>query len=64
MHNGSKTTLLDVVAHYNSGGYNHPNKSSLIKPLNLTQEEMNDLVAFLKTLTDESFINNPLFKNN
>lgn len=64
MHNGSKASLHDVVAHYNSGGYNHPNKSSLIKPLNLTQEEMNDLVAFLKTLTDESFINNPLLKNN
>ena len=62
MHNGSKATLADVVAHYNSGGFNHPSKSNLIKPLNLSIEEQNDLVAFLKTLTDESFLNNPFFK--
>ncbi len=62
MHNGSKATLAEMVAHYNSGGCNHPNKSNLIKPLHLSTEEQNDLVAFLKTLTDESFINNPFFK--
>jgi cytochrome c peroxidase len=62
MHNGSKATLTEVIAHYNSGGFNHPNKSNLIKPLHLSTEEQNDLVAFLKTLTDESFIKNPFFK--
>jgi cytochrome c peroxidase len=64
MHDGSKATLYDVVSHYNSGGNNHVNKNNLITPLGLTQDEMNDLIAFLKTLTDESFINNPFFKNN
>lgn len=64
MHNGSITNLLDVVKHYNSGGKNHANKSNLIKPLNLTSKQMDDLVAFLQTLTDDGFINNPLFKNN
>ena len=64
MHDGSKATLYDVVSHYNSGGNNHVNKNNLIVPLGLTQDEMNDLIAFLKTLSDESFISNPLFKNN
>jgi len=63
MHDGSIKTLEDVVEHYNEGGLNHPHKSSLIKPLNLTQKEKEELVEFLKTLTDYSFIQNPLFKN-
>lgn len=61
MHDGSVESLEDVVAHYNAGGEAHVNKSELIRPLNLTAAEQADLVAFLKTLTDESFINNPEF---
>lgn len=53
MHDGSLTTLEDVVEHYNSGGKPHPNKSGLIKPLNLTQQEKQDLVSFLQALTDQ-----------
>jgi cytochrome c peroxidase len=52
MHDGSLATLEDVVEHYNSGGQPHPNKSGLLKPMNLTAEEKTDLVNFLKTLTD------------
>lgn len=63
MHDGSMLSLTEVVEHYNSGGKNNPQKSSLIRPLNLTDAEKNDLVQFLKTLTDEAFINNPIFKN-
>jgi cytochrome c peroxidase len=58
MHNGSIKTLNEVVAHYNTGGQLHKNKSTFIKPLGLSQQEQNDIVAFLKTLTDHSFINN------
>ena len=61
MHDGSLKTLEEVVAHYNSGGAPHPNKSALVKPLQLTQQEMDDLVSFLESLTDESFIQNPAF---
>ena len=53
MHDGSKATLEDVVEHYNSGGQPHPNKSGLIQPLNLTAQEKQDLVNFLKALTDK-----------
>jgi cytochrome c peroxidase len=55
MHDGSLATLEDVVEHYNSGGKNHPNKSDKIVPLNLTSIEKSALIAFLKTLTDNSF---------
>lgn len=62
MHDGSMNSIEEVVKHYNGGGKAHFNKSSLIKPLNLTQEEQADLTAFLKSLTDESFVNNPIFR--
>jgi cytochrome c peroxidase len=62
MHDGSMQTLKEVVQHYNAGGKKHPNQSDLIRPLNLTEREKNDLIAFLKSLTDESFTNNPLFR--
>lgn len=52
MHDGSLATLEDVVEHYNSGGQPHPNKSGLLRPMNLTAEEKTDLVNFLKALTD------------
>ncbi|MBK7763682.1 MAG: c-type cytochrome [Bacteroidetes bacterium] len=63
MHDGSFKTLEAVINHYNSGGYSHANKSSFIKPLGLSEQEKNDLVAFLKSLTDYQFINNKNFKN-
>ena len=33
------------------------------KPLDLSNKEKRDLIAFLKSLTDESFIQNSLFQN-
>lgn len=62
MHDGSMKTLEQVVDHYNAGGEIHPNKSPKIRPLGLTQTEKSELVQFLKSLTDETFVNNPLFK--
>lgn len=62
MHDGSLWTLEAVVEHYNSGGQPHPNKSSLVHSLGLTATEKADLVAFLKSLTDEKFLNNPKWK--
>jgi cytochrome c peroxidase len=51
MHDGSFRTLEEVVDYYNAGGYASPNKSELIRPLNLTETEKAALVAFLKSLT-------------
>lgn len=64
MHDGSLPTLEAVVEHYNTGGQSHPNKSTLVRPLALTAAEKADLLAFLRSLTDEAFVNNPKFRQN
>ncbi len=51
MHNGFHTTLEEVVRFYNDGGGEHPNKSDLLPELFLTDEEVTDLVEFMKSLT-------------
>jgi cytochrome c peroxidase len=63
MHDGSLKTLKEVIEHYNSGGRDHKNKNTLIKPLNLSQSEIEALVAFLSTLTDYNFIKNKNYQN-
>lgn len=63
MHDGSMATLESVIAHYNTGGETHPNKSALIQPLHLSITEQAQLLAFLKTLTDETFITEEKFKD-
>ncbi len=62
MHDGMMKTLGDVIAHYQSGGQDHPHKSLLIRPLQLSSQERQDLEAFLRSLTDKSFIANPSFQ--
>lgn len=52
MHDGSVPTLEEVVELYQSGGrVKRQSLSAEIKPLNLTDQEKSDLVAFLKTLS-------------
>jgi cytochrome c peroxidase len=55
MHDGSLTTLWDVIDHYNKGGEPNPYLDGGIEPLALTEPEVNQLVAFLFTLTDVRF---------
>jgi cytochrome c peroxidase len=62
MHDGSLATLESVIDFFNIGGQAHPNKSALIQPLGLTMQEKSDLIAFLKSLTDSEFLENPKFK--
>ncbi len=61
MHDGRFTTLRESVAHYNRGGKAHPNKDPLMRPLGLSDPETEDLVAFLESLTDSTFLTNPEF---
>lgn len=65
MHDGRFATLEEVVNHYDMGGTPSSTIDPLMKKvgigLNLTLQERTDLVNFLKTLTDESFITNPEF---
>lgn len=51
MHNGAYNTLEEVVDHYNAGGKATGNIDPNIKPLNLSDQEKKDLVAFMRTLT-------------
>jgi|TARA_B110000977_G_scaffold124036_1_gene159004 cytochrome c peroxidase len=54
MHDGSLSTLEDVVEFYNNGGDDNPSKDVLLKPLALTKQEKSNLVAFLKTITGDN----------
>jgi cytochrome c peroxidase len=60
MHDGSLKTLKEVVRFYNEGGRHKQGISDLIKPLQLTESEMSDLVAFLVALTDPVRISPPV----
>lgn len=63
MHDGSLSTLDEVIDHYASGGSSHPVKSLLITGFQISAQERDQLIAFLKSLTDEEFLNNPDFQN-
>jgi cytochrome c peroxidase len=58
MHNGIFYTLEEVVEFYNIGGTQDifGTKSPLIQPLNLTEDEKKDLVAFLQSLSGTEII--------
>jgi cytochrome c peroxidase len=56
MHDGTEKTLLDVVKFYNRGGEQNPALDSRVRPLHLTEGEMNDLVEFLRTLTSDDVL--------
>ncbi len=48
MHDGSLATLMEVVEHYDQGGIANPNLSDMVFPLDLTDQEKQDLVRFLE----------------
>jgi cytochrome c peroxidase len=56
MHDGSIKTLLDAIRFYNDGGQANPYQDKKIQPLNLSDEEMNDLVQFLRCLTSDDVL--------
>lgn len=66
MHDGRFQTLRQVIEHYNEGVVVHspnldPSMIGFVHGLGLSQQDISDLVAFLETLTDESFLNNPAY---
>lgn len=56
MHDGSIRTLLDVLRFYNQGGLKNPLLDEKMKPLNLTEHEMNAIVEFLRALTSDDIL--------
>lgn len=75
MHDGSIATLRGVIEHYARGGSLtesginagdgrlSPLKSGLIQGFDATDEEIDAVIAFLESLTDEEFIKSPKFSN-
>jgi cytochrome c peroxidase len=75
MHDGSLATLEAVIQHYANGGTvtesgpnagdgrANPWKSPLVPGFTISEQETADLVAFLKSLTDESFLTDPRFSD-
>jgi cytochrome c peroxidase len=55
MHDGSLETLWDVVVFFNQGGERNPYLDAGMKPLGLTETEVEDLVNFLAALTSDRF---------
>jgi len=53
MHDGSVKVLRDVVDFYDDGGIPNANLDPRIKPLHLTDEEIDDITAFLDALNGE-----------
>lgn len=75
MHDGSIATLEEVVDHYARGGRliesgpyagdgkDNPNKSALLNGFVISEREKQDLIAFLRALTDEELITNPAYSD-
>jgi cytochrome c peroxidase len=63
MHDGRFSTLEEVLDHYNSGGHRQLNTDPLIRQLGLTEAQKRDLLAFLNTLMDTTFLQNPAYSN-
>jgi cytochrome c peroxidase len=67
MHDGSIATLEEVIGHYAMGGRarsvagatsgrRNPRQAAQVRPLHLSATDREDLVAFLRSLTDEQFV--------
>lgn len=62
MHDGRLSTLSAVLDHYHTGVLASPTTDPLVSGgINLTAENKKDIISFLETLTDSTFIKNPLF---
>ncbi len=75
MHDGSIATLEEVIDFYAAGGRNltsgrykgdgrqNPQKSQFVKGFSISQQEKEDLINFLKSLTDQSALTNERFSD-
>lgn len=63
MHDGQFQTLEEVMEHYNSGGFKSKGKSPFLDSIALTPIQTDAVIAFMKTLSDRPFMDNPDFAN-
>jgi cytochrome c peroxidase len=62
MHDGSITSIDEIINHYQKGGSRHKLQSTIIQPFELTSKEREQLKAFLYSLTDTSYMRNMGFR--
>ena len=55
MHDGHFKTLEEVVNFYDQGGIKNPHQDNMIIPLELTEQEKQDVVALLRSLNGEGW---------
>ena len=63
MHDGRFETLDEVIDHYVSGGNHADNLAPVLRPLTLNEYDRSALIAFIRTLEDQDFMNNPLLSD-
>lgn len=56
MHDGSFSSLNEVLHHYSSGGKKHKNQSKVIVEFDLSDRDRSDLLNFFKSLTDTTYL--------
>ena len=65
MHDGRFATLEQVIEHYNNGIQPHPNLDPRLAEMpagRMSAQDVEDIIAFLHTLTDTEFLTNPAFQ--
>ena len=62
-HDGRFATLDALIDHYSNNPILDPNVGYMARPLKFTASEKAALIAFLKTLTDRTFLADPRFSN-
>lgn len=64
MHDGSIATLSGVLDHYAAGGRAKSFRTdALLVGFKLSEQERADVIAFLESLTDRTFVTNPAYAN-
>jgi cytochrome c peroxidase len=69
MHDGSTPTLSQVIDDYAAGGRaarlsgKRPARGVAVRRFTISAEEKQDLIAFLDSLTDQTFLTDPRFGN-
>lgn len=65
MHDGSISTLEEVIDHYAAGGRDteNPNKSSILRGFQVSPQEKRDLIEFLRSLTDRELLRDARWSN-
>jgi len=61
MHDGRFLTIDEVLDHYISGGHSSRNLDPVLRPLSVNEEDRAALKAFIRTLQDDEFLNDPRY---